>query len=151
VYTPLDINDPDDIITKLIYYCNNINKYDLSRFKDDAPTPAPKPTSEPTGDKKNKNKITDININFYESTFKEKNPFTHYEEVISNRSGQGVIGDLYKKEEDFQTFKKELQYLADPKKNDPTKIDIFKPVKSKHIKIEHTKNDKSAPNINIFE
>jgi hypothetical protein len=98
-------------------------------------------------------KITDININFYESIFKENNPFPYYEEVIFNRSGQGVIGDLYGVEEIFPTFKEELQYLADPKKYlaDPNNKYKFKPFKRKHIKIEHTKNHKSAPIIDFFE
>ena len=142
IYTPININNPNDIITKLIYYCNNINKYDLSRFKDDAPTLEPKPTSEPTEDKNNKNKITDININFYKSNFKDTNPFPYYEQVVLNRTGQGVISDLYGVEELFPTFKGELEYIVDP-----TKIDIFKPFENKNIKIVHTKNDKSAPNL----
>ena len=82
-------------------------------------------------------KITDININFYKSNFEEENPFPHYEQVVLNRSGQGVISDLYGVEELFPTFKGELQYIADP-----TQID-FKPYKRQNIKIEHKKNVKS--------
>jgi hypothetical protein len=148
VYTPT--NRQNDIITTLIYYCNSINKYDLSKFKGTAPAPissatVPIPTA-PTKDNKSKNKTTDININFYESTFKEKNPFPYYEQVVLNRTGIDVISDLYGVEELFPTFKEELLYLADP-----TKKDIFKPFKRKHIKIEHTKNDKSAPTFYISE
>jgi hypothetical protein len=105
-------------------------------------------------------KITDIDIKFYKSNFENNNPFPYYEQVVLNRTGIDVISDLYGVEELFPTFKEELQYLADPKKyiNDPTKKDIddqkkkdkFKPFKRKHIKIEHTKNDKSAPTFDIF-
>ena len=90
-------------------------------------------------------KITDININFYKSNFEKNNPFPYYEHVILNRSGQDVISDLYGVEELFPTFKGELEYLADPTKNE-----IFKPLKRKNIKIEHKKNDKSAPTLDFF-
>jgi len=90
-------------------------------------------------------KITDININFYKSNFEKNNPFPYYEHVILNRSGQGVIGDLYGVEELFPTFKGELEYLANP-----TKKDTFKPFKRKNIKIEHTKNADSIPTIDFF-
>lgn len=92
-------------------------------------------------------KITDININFYKSNFENTNPFPYYEQVVLNRSGQGVIGDLYGVEELFPTFKGELDFIIDKDKRD-----IFNPpFKRKNIKIEHTKNDKSAPTVNIFE
>jgi len=89
-------------------------------------------------------KITDININFYKSNFENNNPFPHYEQVVLNRSGQGVISDLYGVEELFPTFKGELQYIADP-----TQID-FKPYKRQNIKIEHNKNNESAPTLDFL-
>jgi hypothetical protein len=144
---------------QLLELADNINKYDLSKFKgtslETAPPatrsipPAPAPMSlAATGDKeykKSKNKITDININFYKSNFENNNPFPHYEQVVLNRSGQGVISDLYGVEELFPTFKEELQYIADP-----TKKDIFKPFNTANIKIEHKKNDKNAPTLDFL-
>jgi hypothetical protein len=143
----------NDDSKELLELANKINKYDLSSFKDAPAETVTIPPIAPTGYKKNKNKITDIDIKFYKSNFENKNPFPYYEQVVLNRTGIDVISDLYGVEELFPTFKEELQYLADPKKfiEDPENEYKFKPFKRKHIKIEHTKNDKSAPNINIFE
>ena len=132
---------------------NEINNYNFSSLEHLVPAEATPITREPTRGKKDKNKITDIDIKFYKSNFKNKNPFPYYEQVVLNRTGIDVISDLYGVEELFPTFKEELQYLADPKKfiEDPENEYKFKPFKRKHIKIEHTKNDKSAPSLDFFE
>jgi len=114
-------------------------------------TPGPtNPKEEINRIEETEGKINRIDFNFYKSEFPEKSPYKINENIILNKTGLGVVSDLYGVEELFPIFKDEVEYLRNPTNYDLLKK--FKPYKKEKIILKQIKNPSGVPvNINFFD